>query len=196
MAAMARRVPWPVNGWLDRKSCAYRGVHRRLRRRIWTVPCSTASSARSMTRCWRVSASSPNMSSSASGSARSAGSERSASFGRLQNGGHAGSGRAGVVELYVVEGDELVLNEGQARQPVTRLLGADVVEQEDRPGPVGLEEDLPDKALRPQLGDPAPLGFQVRPDVLAGQMPYYQNFHGVPFPRDARCAASYPSGNC
>jgi len=56
----------------------------------------------------------------------------------------AASGGAAVVELDVIESDQLVLHEGQVRQPGPRVAGVRVVEQQDRPGAVDLEKDVPD----------------------------------------------------
>jgi hypothetical protein len=72
-------------------------------------------------------------------------------------GNPTGLGGAVVVELDVVESDQVAFNEGQARKPDPRAVGVDVVEQQDRPGAVGLEKDLPDQAFVAELGAPRPV---------------------------------------
>jgi hypothetical protein len=59
----------------------------------------------------------------------------------------ARSGRRGVVQLDVLESDQGVLDERQAGELLACLVRGGVVEQQDRAGAVGLEEDV--------FGDPA-----------------------------------------
>src|SRR5215469_9423585 len=87
------------------------------------------------------------------------------------------SGWAVVVELDVIEGNQVVLDEWQAREALSRLVSGRVVEQEDRAGPVGLEEDVADQAFGAEHADLPPLGLQVRGDVLACEVADNQNFH-------------------
>ncbi len=75
-----------------------------------------------------------------------------------------------VVEFDVVESDQFVPGEGQARQPVPRVVGVGVVEHQDRPGAVGLDKDVPDQAFAAEFGGPATFGLKARPDVITGQV--------------------------
>ena len=77
-------------------------------------------------------------------------------------------GGAAVVELDVIESHQHVLHERQARKPDPRVVDVRVVEQQDRPGAVGLEKDVSDQAFLAQLGDLVPFSLKMRPDVLAG----------------------------
>jgi len=74
-------------------------------------------------------------------------------------GNPADLGGAVVVELDVFKSDQVAFHEGQPRKPDPRVVGVGVVEQQDRPGAVGLEKDVPDQAFAAELGDPAPLGL-------------------------------------
>jgi hypothetical protein len=73
-----------------------------------------------------------------------------------------GSGGAGVVQFDVVERDQVVLDERQGRELSRRLGGTGVVEEQDGPAAVRLEEDVPDEAVGAELGDPAAFGLQVQ----------------------------------
>src|SRR5262249_12148726 len=106
------------------------------------------------------------------------------------------SGRAGVVELDVVEGDQVVLDKGQGGEALRGVARAGVVEQQDRPAAVRLEEHVTDQALRAQLGDPAALRRQMRGDVLAGQVTDDQNLHLMPSFAVAGCGATAACAPC
>src|ERR1700733_4606563 len=97
------------------------------------------------------------------------------------------SGGAGVVELDVVVGHQVVFDQGQGRELLAGMLGGGVVEHEDRAALVSLEEEVPDEALAAQLGYALAFGSQVRLDVLAGHVTDGQYLHRASF----RCP-----GNC
>src|SRR5215469_5279211 len=73
-----------------------------------------------------------------------------------------------------------MLDERQGGEALRGVARVGVVEQQDRPAAVRLEEHVADQALRAQFGDPAALRRQVRGDVLAGQVTDDQNLHQMP----------------
>ena len=56
-----------------------------------------------------------------------------------------------------------MLDEREGREAVRRLRGGGVVEEQDRPAAVRLEEDIPDEAVGAEFGYPTALCLQVGP---------------------------------
>src|SRR5690348_17356868 len=89
-----------------------------------------------------------------------------------------------------------MFDKGQGGEALRGVARAGVVEQQDRPAAVCLEEHVADQALRAQLGDPAALRRQVRGDVLAGEMADGQNLHLMPSFAVMGCAVTAAFATC